>query len=307
MGIDLESKFTGALIGSAVGDALGAPVEGYSREKVNSVYGARGDWEMKSGRYTDDTEMMIGVAESLIENRGFNGADMAHKFIMNYDVSRGYGPGSKEVLRRIRAGESWEAASEQLFFGAGSYGNGAAMRIAPVGILYFDNAEVLREIAYKSSHITHAHVLGKEGAALQAYSIALAVQGHKEDMLPRLKAFAKEIYNDKLNTVERLLGDDMDEKAIITGLGTGVAAFDSVPTAIYAFCRFDTFEDAVVYAISLGGDTDTIGAMTGAICGAFYGEAAIPGRWVAKLEEGEKGRSYIKKLGNELYRIKMHP
>ncbi len=103
------------------------------------------------------------------------------------------------------------------------------------------------------------------------------------------------------------MGDDMDEKAIITGLGTGVAAFDSVPTAIYAFCRFDTFEDAVVYAISLGGDTDTIGAMTGAICGAFYGEAAIPGRWVAKLEEGEKGRSYIKKLGNELYRIKMHP
>ncbi len=300
--MSLKSKFIGALIGSAIGDALGAPLEGNSMEEVN--FG--GDWKMISGRYTDDTEMMIGVAESLIENRGFNGADMAVKFIQNYHARRGYGPGSKEALRRIRGGESWEDASGKLFGGKGSYGNGAAMRIAPVGIFYYDNADKLREIAYKSSHVTHSHELGKEGAALQAFSIALAVQGtEKEAMLHDLKEFVKNvIYKEKLRKIEALLAEEADKKAIVFELGNGQEAFNSVPTAIYSFLRFDSFKDAVVYAISLGGDTDTIGAMTGAISGAYYGEGAIPVEWVERLEEGKKGRSYIKWLGEELYRVK---
>ncbi len=322
MNTDLKAKFTGALLGSAIGDALGAPVEGYSMEKVKAVYG---EGEMKAGRYTDDTEMMIGVAESLIANRGFNGADMALRFILNYDATRRYGPGSKEVLGRIHAGESWREASKQIFGGEGSYGNGAAMRIAPVGIFYCDNAELLREIAYKSSHITHSHVLGKEGAALQAYSIALALHGHKADMPSRLKGFVKDVsfknialakeyctigttndvYKEKLSKLEQLLGKQTAKAELITELGTGEAAFDSVPTAIYSFIHANSFKDAVMYAIRLGGDTDTIGAMTGAISGAYYGEAAIPGAWLDNLEEGAKGRSYIKRLGAELYRIKI--
>ncbi len=305
LNVDLKSKFTGALIGSAVGDALGAPVEGYNMERVSSVYSDGKGWEMIYGRYTDDTETMIGVAESLIENKGFNGSDMALKFIRNYDARRGYGPGSKEALRRISEGESWEEASKKLFGGKGSYGNGAAMRIAPVGILYYDNADVLREIAYKSSHITHSHELGKEGAALQAFSIALAVRGQKEGMLLGLKEFVKnEVYKEKIRKIEMLLDKEANKKEIISELGNGEVAFNSVPTAIYSFLRFDNFKDCVVYAVSLGGDTDTIGAMAGAISGAYYGEGAIPEEWVEKLEEGEKGKSYIRWLGEELYRVK---
>ena len=302
----MKSKFTGALIGSAVGDALGAPVEGYSMKKVSSMYGDA--WEMISGRYTDDTEMMIGVAESLIENKGFNGEDMAHKFIQNYNPRRGYGPGSKEALRRIREGESWKEASGKLFGGKGSYGNGAAMRIAPVGIFYYDDADKLREIAYKSSHITHSHELGKEGAALQAFSIALAVRGReKEGMLLELKEVVKsEVYKEKIRKIELFLEKEAeaDKKEVILELGNGQEAFNSVPTAIYSFLRADSFKDAVIYAVSLGGDTDTIGAMTGAISGAYYGEGAIPKEWEERLEEGKKGRSYIKWLGEELYRVK---
>jgi len=301
----MKSKFTGALLGSAVGDALGAPVEGYSMKKVISVF--EEGWEMISGRYTDDTEMMIGVAESLIENKGFDGEDMATRFIDNYDPSRGYGPGSKEALRRISKGESWEETSKKLFGGKGSYGNGAAMRIAPVGIFYYDDADKLKEIAYKSSHITHSHELGKEGAALQAFSIALAVSGtKKEDMLLKLKRFTKsEVYKEKVRKLEALLDKETTKKEVIYGLGSGKEAFNSVPTAIYSFLHADSFKDAVVYAVSLGGDTDTVGAMTGAICGAYYGEGAIPKRWVEKLEEGKKGRSYIRWLGEELYRVKV--
>ncbi len=302
--IDLKAKFRGALLGSAVGDALGAPVEGYPMEKVLSVY-ARG-WQMIHGRYTDDTEMMIGVAESLIENKGFNGADMALKFINNYNVDRGYGPGSKEVLRRIRGGESWAEAAGKLFGGKGSYGNGAAMRIAPVGLFYFDVPDVLREIAYKSANITHSHVLGKAGAALQAFAVAFAVRGQKGDMLLELKESVKtEMYKGKIETIKALLDEGAAEKRVVSELGNGVEAFESVPTAIYSFLRAGNFEDSVTYAVSLGGDTDTIGAMTGAISGAYYGEAAIPKEWMEQLEAGEKGRRYIKKLAADLCQIKL--
>lgn len=305
MYVDLKSKFMGALIGSAVGDAIGAPVEGWSMEMVSSVYGEEKGWKMIYGRYTDDTEMMIGVAESLIEHKGFNGANMARTFIQNYDATRGYGPGSKEALKRLREGEGWEEASEKLFGGKGSYGNGAAMRIAPIGILYYDNADKLREIAYKSSHITHSHELGKEGAALQAFSIALAVRGQKDGMLSTLREFVQnDVYKEKIRKIAILLDKEASKKEVISELGNGEAAFNSVPTAIYSFLRFDNFEDSVVYAVSLGGDTDTIGAMTGAISGAYYGEGAIPTEWVERLEEGEKGKSYIKRLAEELYHLK---
>ncbi len=306
MKIDLKSKFTGALIGTAVGDALGAPVEGWSMEQVRSVYGERKRWKMSYGRYTDDTELMIGVAESLIRNKGFNGADMARTFVRNYDAKRGYGPGSAGALKRIKEGESWDEASKKLFGGEGSYGNGAAMRIAPIGLFYYDNADALREIAYKSSQITHSHDLGKEGAALQAFAVALAVRGQKESMLSELKEFTQnDVYKEKLRRVEALLDKGATpKKEIIAKLGNGMAAFDSVPTAIYSFLRFDSFEDSVIYAVSLGGDTDTIGAMTGAISGAYYGKGGIPNEWIEQLEDGEKGRSYIKRLAEELYRSK---
>jgi len=305
MAMNLKSKFIGALLGTAVGDALGAPFEGWSVEKVRSVYEEATVWKIIDGRYTDDTEMMIGVAESLIRNEGFNGADMARTFIQNFDVKRGYGPGSTGALKRIREGESWDTASKKLFGGEGSYGNGAAMRIAPVGLFYYDDTDALREVAYKSSLITHSHELGKEGAALQAFAVALAVREQKEGMLSELDGFARnDVYKKKIRLIGLLLNEAPTKKEVIAKLGNGLAAFNSVPTAIYSFLRADSFEDGVAYAIRLGGDTDTIGAMTGAISGAYYGDSAIPSDWIDQLEEGEKGKRYITRLAAELYRSK---
>jgi len=301
---DLRSKFIGALLGTAVGDALGAPLEGWSRERVARVYGEAGRLEMVEGRYTDDTEQMIGVAESLLRNTGFDGADMARTLVRNMNPKRGYGPGSRAAFERLRAGEQWDEAAQGLFGGMGSYGNGAAMRIAPVGLYYYDNPKELREVAYQSSQITHAHELGKEGAALQAFAIALAVREDRNEMLSQLDEFVHhELYKNKLRRMERLLRTEASSGEVIAELGNGMAAFDSVPTAIYSFLRFDDFERSVVYAIRLGGDTDTIGAMTGAICGAYYGDQAIPSEWVARLEDEEKGKRYIQQLAEELYYI----
>ncbi len=294
----MNAKFRGALIGSAVGDALGAPVEGCKEGEVGLFPGG-----IIEGRYTDDTEMMIGVAESLIDKRGFDGADMASRFLRNYHAWRRYGPGTRAVLELLRAGVSWEEASKRIFDGAGSYGNGAAMRIAPIGLFYCDDIDTLWDMAYRASHITHSHVLGKEGAAIMACSVALALRGYREEMLSALVARTREeIYRDKLRKIERLL--DADRQTVIEELGNGEAAFESVITAIYSFFRFHNFKDSVIYAISLGGDTDTIGSMTGAISGAYYGEEAIPQEWVNALEDGDKGKTYIIWLADELYRIR---
>ena len=156
----LKSKFLGSLIGTAVGDALGAGLEGHlsvDQAEVHALAERR-----HTLTYTDDTHMMIGIAESLIERRGFDGEHMARRFMENYrhEPYRGYGPGPPRVFRLIERGEAWDKAAEKLY-GGGSFGNGSAMRVAPVGLLYYGDPPRLREIAYQSSRITHAHRAGK--------------------------------------------------------------------------------------------------------------------------------------------------
>ena len=299
----LKSKFLGALIGTAVGDSLGAPFEGRRRVKLEEIEAIADRQQVLT--YTDDTHMMIGVAESLIRSRGFDGEDMAHTFVNNYELepSRGYGPGPPRIFRLIRAGAAWDEAAQGLYR-SGSYGNGSAMRVAPISVFYHDNPKMLREVAYKSSQITHAHNLGKEGAALQAYAIALATNLEplsafdRSDFLAKLTSFVQEgVYQEKLNRMEALLGQS-DKGKVIIELGNGIEAFNSVPTAIYSFLSQPrSFEQAVFSAISLGGDTDTIGAMTGAISGAYLGVESIPTRWKNKLEN----RLYIEELAEKLW------
>jgi len=158
----LKSKFLGSLIGTAVGDALGVGLEGHlsvDQAEVHALAERR-----HTLTYTDDTHMMIGIAESLIERRGFDGEHMARRFMENYrhEPYRGYGPGPPRVFRLIERGEAWDKAAEKLY-GGGSFGNGSAMRMAPVGLLYYGYGDSprLREIAYQSSRITHAHRAGK--------------------------------------------------------------------------------------------------------------------------------------------------
>lgn len=305
----LRSKFLGSLIGTGIGDSLGASLEGYRIVDQAEVQ-ALGE-KRPILIYTDDTHMMIGVAESLIENKDFNGEHMTRRFMENYsrEPFRGYGPGPPRIFRMIRDGEAWDKAAEELY-GGGSYGNGSAMRIAPVGVFHYDEPAKLKEIAYKSSQITHTHELGKEGAALQAYAIALATSADPslkfrvDEFLAKLMDFVEhEVYKQKMKEIGKLLGEKDNKLKIVRELGHGIEAFNSVPTAIYSFLSYpNSFEEAVIYAISLGGDTDTIGAMSGAISGAYLGFQAIPLKWLEKLEN----REYIEYLAEGLWQIKIY-
>lgn len=213
----LKSKFLGSLAGTAVGDSLGA--------------GGR--------RYTDNTAMMIGVAESLSENTGFDADHMVRVFIRNYHAEpwHGYGAGPPRVFKLIKSGLNWKEAAEKIYPG-GSYGNGSAMRIAPIGLFYYDNPATLREIARQSSKITHTHVLGIEGAALQACAVAPAVKAEpdqldKYDFLKKLTDFVEvDVYREKLKSIKTLLREAANQADVIVKLRNTVEALNSVPMKI---------------------------------------------------------------------------
>ena len=296
----LRSRFRGCLLGLAIGDALGAPFEGAWFPAPDQIKAAAAN--STHLRYTDDAHMAIGLAESLIACKDLDGRHLAEVFTSNYEQEpwRGYGPGPPRIFKKIRAGSPWDKAAEDIYPG-GSYGNGAAMRVAPVGLFYFRDFDKLLSAAREQSQITHAHPLGKEGAVLIAVAVALVTGGSPApdapEIIRQLKKYAsEEVYLQKLKDMEALLETE-DAGEIASRLGNGIAAFNSVPAAICCALRHPgSFEDAVVEAVSLAGDADTIACMAGAIAGARLGLEAIPGQWLEKLENKE----YLEKLAKEL-------
>jgi poly(ADP-ribose) glycohydrolase ARH3 len=307
----LERLFAGSLLGTFCGDALGMPAEGLSLADLRARFGVLrdlADGRLPRGSFTDDTQMTVAVAESLLRARKFDGLDLARTFAAGYEEKRGYGAGTRAAIEMLRAGVPWDEAGPRVHVG-GSFGNGAAMRVAPVGLLYHEDPERCGQAARDTARVTHSHELGMEGANLQAQAVAMAVRlaGRSFSPVGFLKAISDHVkmhggpFRGKLTVAERLLETGATPEQAIADLGHGVAAIDSVPTAIYAFARHPhSFEEAVVFAVNLGGDTDTLGAMAGAIAGAYHGEGAIPARWLGVLEGGTKGRDAVRSLARRL-------
>ncbi|HID06953.1 MAG TPA: hypothetical protein EYP10_07365, partial [Armatimonadetes bacterium] len=301
-----------------VGDALGMPVEGWGHRRIASTYGwvcnMHAGW-LPQGAYTDDTEMMIGIAESWLRCDGFDAEDMVRTFLQNYDPRRGYGISTLQVFELWRRGVPHEEASLRIFDG-GSYGNGAAMRIAPIGLLFHDDPIQLRHYAEAVSRLTHAHPIGIEGAVLQAYAIATAVNADPQarfephEFVITIRNFmtaGQPELHQALSYVLELLDRNPTIDEVVAQLGNDTTVHRSMPTALYAFAaHWHSFEEAVSYAVNLGGDADTIGAMTGAIAGAFHGVRAIPKRWWDAMSNEFKGRDYIVKLAQRLYELWEH-
>lgn len=314
----LKKGFRGSLLGTFVGDALGAPVEGLSHARLVREHGriremGAGRGGRGRGRYTDDTQMMIAVAEWLLESDDHDPGGLAARIVESYDPARGYGQGTTNVLRRLRAGVPWQAASEAVF-PRGSFGNGAAIRITPCALLEHRDPEALFGLVEASALATHSHPLGIAGALLQSRQIVMAFLSREESFDPiafvvSLRSVTESSeFRHKLATVEWLLDREAVPDLARTRLGANATALGSVPTALYCFLSNPaSFEEAVACAVNLGGDTDSIGAMTGAIAGAYHGEAAIPSRWRTALEEGDKGASYVVGLADRLLEVSLRP
>jgi poly(ADP-ribose) glycohydrolase ARH3 len=306
----LRDAFRGALVGTAVGDALGRPVKGLSAARIAREHGEVRDLlGHPRGRYTEDTQMMIVVAEWLLDGGAADGGGFAERIQREHDPDRDYGRTTTDFLRRVRAGEGWETAGEHAF-ARGSFGNGAAARIAPCALFHHRDREALERLVETCAVVTHSHPLGIAGAILQARQVALALTRREEplDPLPfvvELRSTTNFIeFRNKLRTVEECLERRAPARVVRDRLGANATALGSVPTSLYCFLsQTESFEAALVLAISLGGETDSIGAMTGAIAGAHHGLSGIPSRWRDGLEDGPKGRSYIERLADRLLEV----
>ena len=231
--------FQGCLLGLALGDALGAPFEGGPLERL--AWRLIGKTRHGQMRWTDDTQMSLDIAKSLIINSSIKPDDLARRFAQSYHWSRGYGPGAARLLKKIAKGADWRQAN-RLIFPTGSYGNGAAMRAPLIGLFYFSKPDLLNKAATDSAMITHAHPLGLEGAVIVAKATAAAVQGSDGLELIRL-AFEDCAHDEFLSRFEMAMDwlnskNEAPSKQVAKLLGNGIAATHSCVTAVYLAARF---------------------------------------------------------------------
>jgi poly(ADP-ribose) glycohydrolase ARH3 len=278
------------MIGSALGDAIGElAFRFHEKERLCDMID-----QIEKLVYTDDTAMAVGLAVSMIQKKGIDQQHLGETFSQNFfqEPWRGYASGPPTIFSIVRdTGITYVQAAKSLFGGRGSMGNGGAMRIVPVGLFYHDSGN-LYEIASASAEVTHAHPVGKDGAAVEAWAIAHAVKLEAgrpfplETFIQGLISFARTLeIQDKMKLIQTLLNKDMPPNIAAATLGRSVVVDESMPFAIYSFLRHPrSFEDCLFCAILNGGDRDTLGAMACAISGAYLGIDAIPASWRDKLE-----------------------
>lgn len=301
-------KYLGGMVGSALGDAIGELAFHHRNKDDLCIQIDR----LKKLRYTDDTAMSIGLAESLIKKGCLDQHNLGETFRCNYEREpwRGYASGPPTIFSIVKqSGGSYAETARSLFGGTGSLGNGAAMRIVPLGLFFHDSPD-LYEKASMSAAVTHAHPVGKDGAAVQARAISCAVNlDPKEAFL--YASFMDTLIDfsvtpqieEKLLQVKKLINAQSPPSFAAEQLGKTVAVHESMPFALFSFLRHSTsFEDCLFCATLHGGDRDTLGAMACAISGAYLGIQSIPQSWRKKLEN----RSFIEDLALRLSEISRH-
>jgi ADP-ribosyl-[dinitrogen reductase] hydrolase len=280
----------GALVGSAVGDALGAPFEfgppgAYSRrfpqpvlEGVGEMVGGGGfGWE--PGEFTDDTQMALALAESLIACRGFDPADVWLRF-------RAWERKAKDVgviTRRALGHHTHEGAAYAAHAELGqSAGNGALMRATPIALfaLHASRQDVM-VLACDQAALTHADAAAGWGAAIGAELTRQLILG--ADVEAGLPGIVDVIPEPQRKRFAEML--DAAWQPDMTDLPNGTV-WTCLAQAVWSLRTTDSFDKAVVAAIDLGGDTDTVACVTGALAGASYGVDTIPNRW-ASVVHGE--------------------
>ncbi|WP_405359740.1 ADP-ribosylglycohydrolase family protein [Kitasatospora sp. NBC_00085] len=278
-----------ALNGLSVGDALGAQF--FVPDTAAAHFAARtappAPWP-----WTDDTEMACSVHAARAERGAIDTFDLTWSFARRHDFDRGYGPAANRLLRLVREGGDAEALAAELFDGQGSYGNGAAMRVAPLGALYADDPAEAVGPAADTAVITHTHPQAVDGAIAVAVAAAYAVRARTRTITPNsfLAAVAaltpRGAVHDGLTEAIGLLAEpDLKVAAKALGNGSRTSAADTVPYALWCAARRLTDYPAAVWeAIGAGGDMDTVAAITGGVVAAYTGTTGIPAAWMAARE-----------------------
>jgi ADP-ribosylglycohydrolase len=297
-----ENQFLGALLGMAIGDALGAPLAGLDPEAIADRFGrirgyvaaaATDGEEAHPGEFTDETEIALCVVESMTVNRGVLDAETAGARMVHLAT----GPSRHWMQPATLA--ALDAVSESLEFVVpldedGPATGDVAARGVPVGLMHavgrFDPA-ALRADAEAVTRLTHGGPAAFNATAAVAYGVRLAATSAPRETWARATA---EFLGDgamatRLRDVDALVATPTPLPALLRQIGTGLAAEEAVPAAFAAAMREPVFEDAAFAAVNAGGATDTVGALTGALAGAAGGASGIP----QGLIDGLEGRIYV--------------
>ncbi|MER5792366.1 ADP-ribosylglycohydrolase family protein [Streptomyces sp. NPDC001980] len=276
-----------SLRGLSVGDALGSqffvPVN-YPLLKRRELPPAPWQW-------TDDTEMACSVVAVLAAHHRVDQDALAHSFAAHHDFDRGYGPAVNRLLRLVREGGDWRELAAGLFDGRGSWGNGAAMRIAPLGAWYADDPEQATHQAEISAYPTHQHREAVAGAMAVAAAAALAAAPggppSPEALLDGVVALVpKSAVGQGLRRARDMLDyADAGTVAAVLGCGRRTTAHDTVPFALWSAARaLGDYETAFWATAQVGGDVDTTCAIVGGVL-AGGRAGAPPAAWVERTEE----------------------
>ena len=314
-----QDQFEGALIGCAVGDALGAPLEGWPRERIAELpsvtdgyrpLSRKGGIRYPDGQYTDDTQLTMAIARSLVAWGAVDGADIAREFAALWRSGEivGAGPVADRAVKRLIEGVRWQdaAAADDLPL------NGAAMRIAPIALWDCDRLDRLADDVATASVVTHRHPLAIDAAMAVATAVAHAATSSVVEAPPLLAAAAASVRNAGFAGHIEELGDWLrsPERAALEaiagtgqrpgarGFGIPALAEPTVLASLYAFLGSPRDYVATIdCALHIGGDVDTIAAIAGAMSGAHNGVDAIP----EHLVSGVKDSTEIMDLGRRLY------
>jgi len=307
--MEVKDRFKGCILGAAVGDALGMPTEYITQAQLDTLYNGRVTTfqnpskshpcgHLKAGQYTDDTQQIIVLGNSIVKNKGFNFLDFAkdlgvwgNRCTTESDYDRFAGTTSLSAALEIYVGK------DPNLTGKPRATCGAAMRIAPVGLFYSNDINKMQEVAKDAARITHCHS--------EAIASAVFVSGVIAYLLNDKNHF------EAVNSARSLLNGDLGEKLdyvisknsfkpkeISKVIGTSEDVCETVPMALSCFLYSpENFEETVVQAANLVcGDTDSIACIAGAISGAYNGYSKIPQKFKDNLEN----RLGLEKLSEDL-------
>jgi ADP-ribosyl-[dinitrogen reductase] hydrolase len=292
-------KAVGALLGLAVGDALGGPVEGVGADDLGGKHTEMtggGLYGLRPGQGTGDTEMALRLATTLVEAGGYDEGRALRSYVGWY---RGDPPGMTEHMRQVLSSidggaDAYRATSALHFDGGVSSGNGAVMRTTPIGIAFAGRDGALRDATLADAALTHFDPLAGKVALLHNQVLSWVLTAGPQLVFDQLKD--PEWLDDRIEDVVIPATAGVLGYAVALSKAEPGSALASIAIALAAFFNADDFEKGLVWAVNLGGDADTNGAVTGALLGARLGAAAIPPRWLDALER----RAELDGLGRQL-------
>lgn len=298
--LDRIDRARGALLGLAVGDAIGTTVEFMPRGSfapLTDMVGG-GPFNLQPGQWTDDTSMALCLAASLLEH-GFDLADQMDRYLQWHDD--GYmsstgkcfdiGAATSDALERYRANGNPIAGSKN----PQSAGNGSIMRLAPIAIYTQDKPELALKYAVEQSKATHRAPACLVACRLLAQVLVRALHG-----FPKTEVMAP-LPQDQLQFVEltAIANGQYKTKPMEQIKGSGYVV-ESLEAAFWCFWQTDNFKDCVLLAANLGDDADTTAAIAGQVAGAFYGESGIPLPWLKKLSMSKTIGLMAEELSKEM-------